>query len=100
MPRGVFRFADEAKLAGVVSAAGFHDVKTAKTKVDWPWPGPPEEAWRATSELAAPFKKMIAALPAELKPAVVAEVIEGIARYYDGHKVNFPASLVSVQAVA
>jgi hypothetical protein len=68
--------------------------------VDWPWPGPPEEAWQATSELAAPFKKMIAALPAELKPAVVAEVIEGIARYYDGQKVNFPASLVSVQAVA
>jgi ubiquinone/menaquinone biosynthesis C-methylase UbiE len=97
---GVFRFADEAKLAGLVSAAGFHEVKTAKTKVEWPWPGPPEEAWQATSELAAPFKKMIAALPAELKPAVVAEVIEGIARYYDGQKVNFPASLVSVQAVA
>jgi ubiquinone/menaquinone biosynthesis C-methylase UbiE len=97
---GVFRFADQAKLAGVVSAAGFHDVETAKTTVGWPWPGPPEEAWQATSELAAPFKKMIAALPAELKPAVVAEVIEGIARYYDGHKVNFPAALVSVQAVA
>ena len=96
---GVFRFADQAKLGGVVSAAGFHDVKTATTKVEWPWPGPPEEAWQATSELAAPFKKMMAALPAELKPAVVAEVIEGIARYYDGQKVNFPASLVSVQAV-
>jgi ubiquinone/menaquinone biosynthesis C-methylase UbiE len=97
---GVFRFADQGKLAGVVSAAGFHDVKTATNKVDWPWSGPPEEAWQATSELAAPFKKMMAALPAELKPVVVAEVIEGIARYYDGQKVNFPASLVSVQAVA
>jgi SAM-dependent methyltransferase len=97
---GVFRFADESKLAGVVSAAGFHSVRTAKTKVDWPWPGPPEEAWLATSELAAPFKKMMDALPPEKKPAVVAEVIAGISRYYDGHKVNFPASLVSVQAVA
>jgi SAM-dependent methyltransferase len=97
---GVFRFADESKLAGVISAAGFHHLKTAKTKVDWPWPGPPEEAWLATSELAAPFKKMIAALPPEKMPSVVAEVIEGIARYYDGQKVNFPASLVSVQAIA
>jgi len=97
---GVFRFADESKLAGVVSAAGFHHLKTAKTKVAWPWPGPPEEAWLAISELAAPFKKMIAALPPEKLPSVVAEVIEGIARYYDGQKVNFPASLVSVQAIA
>jgi ubiquinone/menaquinone biosynthesis C-methylase UbiE len=97
---GVFRFADQGKVAGVVSAAGFHDVKTATTTVEWPWPGSPEEAWLATSELAAPFKKMMAALPEEKRPAVVAEVIEGIARYYDGEKVNFPASLVSVQAVA
>jgi ubiquinone/menaquinone biosynthesis C-methylase UbiE len=97
---GVFRFADQGKLAGVVSAAGFRDVKIAKTKVDWPWLGPPEEAWQATKELAAPFKKMIAALPVELKPTVFAEVIAGIARYYDGQKVNFPASLVAVQGVA
>jgi hypothetical protein len=68
--------------------------------VDWPWPGSPEEAWQATSELAAPFKKMIIALPVDLRPAVVAEVIEGITRYYDGHNLNFPASLVSLQAMA
>jgi SAM-dependent methyltransferase len=96
---GIFRFADGSKLAGVISGVGFHHVKTAKTKVDWPWPGPPEEAWLATSELAAPFKKMFTALPSEKMPSVVAEVIEGIARYYDGQKVNFPASLVSVQAL-
>jgi ubiquinone/menaquinone biosynthesis C-methylase UbiE len=96
----VFRFADESKLAGVLSAAGFHSVKTAKTTVDWPWPGPPEEAWLATSELAAPFKKMMAALPPEKRPSVVAEVIAGISRYYDGKQVNFPASLISVQAGA
>jgi ubiquinone/menaquinone biosynthesis C-methylase UbiE len=96
---GVFRFADESKLARVVSAAGFHSVKTAKSKVDWPWAGPPEEAWLATSEIAAPFRKMMDALSPEKKSAVVAEVIEGISRYYDGKQVNFPAGLVSVQAV-
>jgi len=97
---GVFRFADESKLAGVVAAAGFHSVKTRKAKVHWPWPGSPEEAWLATSEIAAPFKKMMDALPPEKRPAVVAEVIEGIARYYDGRQVNFPAGLVALQAVA
>jgi len=97
---GVFRFADENKFAGVVSAAGFHSVKTATITVDWPWPGPPEEAWLATSEIAAPFRKMMDTLPPEKKKAVVEEVIAGIAHYYDGKQVNFPASLVSVQAVA
>jgi|HubBroStandDraft_6_1064221.scaffolds.fasta_scaffold01752_6 SAM-dependent methyltransferase len=97
---GVFRFANESKLAGVVCVAGFHSVKTATSTVDWPWPGTPEDAWLATSELAAPFRKMMDALPPEKKSAVVEEVIAGIARYYDGKQVNFPASLVSAQAVA
>jgi ubiquinone/menaquinone biosynthesis C-methylase UbiE len=97
---GVFRFADESKLAGVVSGGGFHFLRIATITVDWPWPGSPEEAWLATSEIAAPFKKMMDALPPEKKRSVVAEVIEGIARYYDGKQVNFPASLVSVQGVA
>lgn len=96
---GVFRFADQSKLAGVVSAAGFKEVETSRTIVDWHWPGSPEEAYQATSELAAPFKKIIAALPPEKMDEVVGEVIAGIARYYDGKAVNYTASLVTVKAV-
>jgi SAM-dependent methyltransferase len=97
---GVFRFADEQKLAGVISSAGFCDVRTSKTKVEWPWPGPPQEAWLAVSELAAPFKKIIAALPPEKTNEVMQEVFDGIGRFYDGQAVNFPATLVAVTAVA
>lgn len=96
----VFRFADESKLAGVLTSAGFHDVCVATHKVSWPWPGPPEEAWQASRELAAPFKKMIAALPPDKTEEVTQEIIVGIRRYYDGHQVNFPASLVSATAVS
>jgi len=96
----IFRFADEAKLASVLASAGFHDVQTAKHTVRWPWPGTAEEAWESTREIAAPFQKMIAALPPELTDEVHNEVLEGIRRYGDGAQINFPASLVSATGVA
>ncbi len=96
----VFRFADETKFSGAFTSGGFRQVSVATHKVYWPWPGPPEEAWQATSELAAPFKKMIAALPPDKTGEVTQEVIDGIRRFYDGRQVNFPASLVSATAVA
>jgi SAM-dependent methyltransferase len=95
----VFRFADESKLAGVFTSAGFQKVSVAKHKVSWPWPGPAEESWQATRELAAPFKKMIAALPPDKTEEVTQEVINGIRCFYDGQQVNYPASLVSASAV-
>jgi ubiquinone/menaquinone biosynthesis C-methylase UbiE len=95
----VFRFAEEPKLADVFRSAGFHELSVSKHKVSWPWPGPAEESWQAVSELAAPFKKMIAALPPDKIPEVTQEVINGIRRFYDGQQLNFPASLVSATAV-
>ena len=97
---GVFRYADEQKLAGTIYAGGFHEVQTQKVSVKWPWPGPPQEAWESVRELAAPFKKIIAALPAEKMEQAIAEVIDGISRYYDGATVNFPATLLAVRATA
>jgi ubiquinone/menaquinone biosynthesis C-methylase UbiE len=91
----IFRFADESKLSGALTSAGFQEVSVATHKVSWPWPGPPEEAWQAIRELAAPFKKMMAVLPPDKTKEVAQEVIDGIRRFYDGQQVNFPASLVS-----
>jgi ubiquinone/menaquinone biosynthesis C-methylase UbiE len=96
---GVFRYADERKLGDTVRNAGFKEVHTQKVSVKWPWPGSPQEAWDATREIAAPFKKMIAALPADKKDEVNRAVVDGISRYYDGNAVNFNASLVAVQAL-
>lgn len=95
----IFRFAHESKLAGALSSAGFHEVSVATHKVPWPWPGPPEEAWHASREIAAPFKKMIAALPLDKTEEVHQEVVDAIRRFYDGRQVNFAASLVSATAV-
>jgi ubiquinone/menaquinone biosynthesis C-methylase UbiE len=96
----IFRFSDPAKVADVLVTAGFKEVDAKKHQVVWPWPGPPEEAWEATREIAAPFRKMIAALPSEKTEEVTQEVVEGIRKYFDGQTVNFPASLVASTAIA
>lgn len=96
----VFRFDGEAKLARTLSEAGFHEVAAAKHKINWPWPGSAEEAWLGSSEIAAPFKKIISAVPADKRELAIAEAIEGIRRFSDGHSINFPAVVVSATALA
>ena len=96
----IFRFADENKLANTLKSAGLHSVETRKHQVPWPWPGPPEEAWEALRELAAPFRKMIDALPAEKRPDVMEEVMSNIRRFQDGGRINLTATLVTGTGVA
>jgi ubiquinone/menaquinone biosynthesis C-methylase UbiE len=90
----IFRFADPAKLKTTLDAAGFHDVAVTKQKISWPWPGAPEEAWEAVRELAAPFKKVIAAVPPDKLPGVMHDVMNNLKRLYDGKQVNFTASVI------
>jgi len=97
---GIFRFADDAKLARTLTAAGFREVRASKQRLAWPWPGPPEEAWESMRELAAPFKKMIAALPPEKTAEVIHEVMEGVRRFHDGEEINFPATVVLAMGAA
>ena len=95
----VFRFSSEEKLTQTISAAGFEEVHATKHKINWPWPGTAEQAWQGGSELAAPFKKIIAATPADKREEVIREVIASIRQFYDGHAVNFPASILASSAL-
>jgi SAM-dependent methyltransferase len=90
----IFRFADEGKLAGVLLQAAFQDVSTNKHRVVFSWPGPAEESWEATRELAAPFKKLIEAVPADQIDGVVREVLDGIRSFQDGDEISLPATVI------
>ena len=96
----VFRFADENKLAHLLCLAGFLEASATKHKINWPWPGPPEEAWQGASELAAPFKRIIAATPPDKRELAIHESIEGFRRFYDGQAVNIPATINSATAAS
>lgn len=97
---GPFRFADEAKFAATLAAARFREIRTHTHRVSWPWPGSAEEAWEAKRELSAPFKKVIASLPAEKTEEVLGEVIEEVRRFQKGDQVDFFATLVIATGVA
>ena len=95
-----FRLADEQKLMQTISAAGFEEARAAKHKINWAWPGTPEEAWQGGSELRVPFKRIIAATPADKREEVIREVIVSIGQYFDGQAVNFPATILVSSGVA
>jgi SAM-dependent methyltransferase len=96
----IFRFADESKLRDTLTSAGLRDVEVTKHSIGWAWPGPPEEAWQAISELAAPFKKLIAALPPEKTDEVMRQVMQEVSRFYDGKDTNFTATVIVGTGVA
>lgn len=96
----IFRFSEESKLVQTISAAGFKEVRAKKHKINWAWPGTPEEAWQGGSELAAPFKRVIAATPEDKREEVIHEVIENFRQFFDGHAVNIPATIIASSAVA
>ncbi len=89
----IFRFGDEAKLASALSSAGFRDVKTEKHSLIFAWPGSAEECWEATRELAAPFKKLIEAIPPDQAAAVIREVLDGVRHFQKGDSIHLPATV-------
>ena len=96
----IFRFADEGKLGGALSSAGFLEVSTTKNHVIFPWPGSAEECWEATRELAAPFKKLIEAIPREQTDAVIGEVLDGLRRFQVGDEIQLAATVIMAAGVA
>lgn len=96
----IFRFADLNKLSTALSSAGFRGVKADKHRVIFPWHGPAEECWEATRELAAPFKKLIEAIPPDQSEEVIREVLEGVRRFQVGDQIHLPATVNTAVGVA
>lgn len=91
---GIFKFSDPAKLASALAAAGFRDVHADKHIIPFPWVGSVEECFEASRELAAPSKKIMAALPADKTEEVMKEVLAGMRKFDDGKRLNFEATVV------
>ncbi|HEX2172377.1 MAG TPA: class I SAM-dependent methyltransferase [Dehalococcoidia bacterium] len=91
------RFAQAGSLSAAMEEARFRHVTEEQRTIAWPYPGPPEEAWESLREVGAPaFGRLMKAVPAEQLDVVIGEVVAGIRHYYDGQRVNFPATVVLV----
>jgi len=94
-----FRFAEPGCLSAVLRSAGFGEVAEELKTLPWAWPGPPEEVWEQNRAVAVPFRPMLERVPADEWPKIHAEVHQAVARYWDGEKIAFGASVVFASGV-
>jgi SAM-dependent methyltransferase len=90
----VDRFAERGTLGTALEEAGFRDVSEEHLALRGVWPGPPEEVWSAFSEIAAPFREMIAGLSESDRKKAVGEVLDGLRRHSNGKTVEYPLQVV------
>jgi hypothetical protein len=81
-------------LSAVLKTAGFSDVEEETRTIPWTWLGSPEEVWEQAKAVAVPFRPMLDRVPPERWPEINAEVCDTVAKYYDGEKIEFGATVV------
>jgi SAM-dependent methyltransferase len=91
-----FRYAEPGGLAAVLRSAGFGDVEEDTNTLPWVWPGSAEEVWTYAQEVSVPFRPLLERVPADMWPAIHAEIHAAIRKYSDGEKIAFGATVVLV----
>ena len=86
-----FRFGEPGSLALVLREAGFQNVSEETRKVEWSWPGPPEEVWEYAQSVSTPFQAMLKRVPADKWDAINREVYRELGRFARGDKIEFGA---------
>jgi ubiquinone/menaquinone biosynthesis C-methylase UbiE len=81
---GPMRFAEPAKLARLVEAAGFRDVKEQRSSFAAPYRGSPQALVASMMEIAAPFRNAVATLSDDDRLAAEKEADENLRPIYDG----------------
>ena len=95
----MFMFGVRGRFESALKEAGYRLVKEEHIRVPARWPGGPEEYWTQFTEVAAPFKPLLAQLTPEKLKEVRAEVIAGLkASHVQDGCVTMPLELVLVSA--
>ena len=90
----MFMFGERDRLRRALEAAGFTNVHEEARIVNGHWAGPPEEYWEQFSEVAAPFRPLLAQLSPEEKAAATAEILTALKRFWNGRELNMPLEIV------
>src|SRR6266700_2119735 len=90
----LFMFGDRDRLRRALEAAGFSSVHEEARIVNGHWAGPPEEYWEQFSEVAAPFRPLLAQLSHQEKAAATAEILTALKRFWNGRELNMPLEIV------
>ena len=90
----LFMFGERDRLRRLIEAAGFSDAREQVRTISARWNGSAEEYWRQFSEVAAPFRPLIAKLTPESKRAVIAESVAALKKFSDDKGLTLPLEIV------
>ncbi|HLK05190.1 MAG TPA: class I SAM-dependent methyltransferase [Candidatus Acidoferrum sp.] len=94
----MFMFGVRGRFEAALKEAGYNAIKEDHLSVPARWPGSVEEYWTQFTEVAAPFKPLLAQLPPARRDDVRFDVIAGLQKYLkDGH-ITFPLEVVLASA--
>jgi SAM-dependent methyltransferase len=88
---GPLRFAEAGKLARIVGAAGFTNIRETAMTIPAPVNGTPIDALNTLMELAAPFRQSIAQLPEAVRAEAQSEALSNLGALYDGKVIHLTA---------
>ncbi|MGC2694667.1 MAG: class I SAM-dependent methyltransferase [Candidatus Angelobacter sp.] len=91
--RKMFAFGQPGVLAQAMRAASFERVEEHFVMVPWTWPGQPEAVWEYFQDVAIPFAPLLQSVPPERRDDIDDAVVREIAKYYDGEKIKFTATV-------
>lgn len=89
-----FMFGERGLLARTLKAAGFTDAREEVRTVKGHWDGTPEEYWQQFTEVAAPFRPLVAKLTHETRAKVESEIYANLRKLADGTGFSMPLEIV------
>lgn len=89
-----FMFGERGLLASKLKAAGFADAREEVRTFIGHWDGTPEEYWQQFTEVAAPFRPLIAKLTPEMRNKVEEEIFAGLRKLGSDSGFSMPLEIV------
>jgi SAM-dependent methyltransferase len=90
----LFMFGERGRLRSALEAAGFASVHEEDRTIPGRWTSSVEEYWEQFTEVAAPFRPLLAQLTPEKMAQAKAEIIATLGRFWDGKELNMPLEIV------
>jgi SAM-dependent methyltransferase len=89
-----FMFGERGLLESRLKAAGFADVREEVRTVIGRWDGSPEDYWQQFTEVAAPFRPLIAELTPETRAKAEREIFAGLRKFSGDKILTMPLEIV------
>src|SRR5437879_7921958 len=86
----LFMFGERDRLRRALAAVGFSNVHEEDRVVAGRWPLSVEEYWEQFSEVAAPFRPLIAQLTPEKMTQAQLEILASLRKFWNGKELNMP----------